>query len=143
MAQRMNEMSALQLVMDDDCDWNDSEDEEVTDVDNTVNDTLYEPLDAVQMGESDDEPDTFNFEECCANMDQPTSDESSSMVDLEFSEPIGPAEPYLPSDATPLDFFMLMVDEDFLNTWQQRQIDMQHRSHLYLPTNGKIQMRMR
>ena len=66
------------------------------------------------MGESDDEPDTSNCEECCTNTDQPICHESSSMVDLEFSEPVGPAEPHLPSDATPLDFFILMVGEDFL-----------------------------
>ena len=113
MAQRMDEISALQLVMDDDCDWNDSEDEEVTDVDNRVIDEPYEPLDAVQMGKSDDEPETSNHEECCTSMDQSISDESSSIGDLEFSEPVGPAEPYLPSDATPLDFFMLMVGQDF------------------------------
>ena len=85
----------------------------VTDVDTTVIDEPYEPLDALQMGKSDDEPETSNHEECCTNMDQPISDESSSIVDLDFSEPVGPAEPYHPSDTTPLDFFMLMVGEDF------------------------------
>ena len=65
------------------------------------------------MGKSDDEPETSNHEQCCTNMDQLISDESSSIVDLDFSEPVGPAEPYHPSDTTPLDFFMLVVGEDF------------------------------
>ena len=72
----MDEISTLQLVMDDDCDWNDSEDEDVTWISQ-----LAMRVQALEI--------------------------------LRFSEPVGPAEPNLPSDATPLDFFMLMVGEDF------------------------------
>jgi hypothetical protein len=61
MAQRMNECTALDLMMDEDVDWNDSEDDE-----ESGNDTysqlqdIPEPLDVAQVDEDDGETDDLD-----------------------------------------------------------------------------------
>lgn len=114
----MDDLSALGLMMGHESDWNDSEDD-VDYQDENGFDEQYEPLDIAQLDDHIEEISDFQQEE--------------SIDD-------GPALPHLPSSATPLDFFMLMVGADFLSAWQLRRTDMLSRIHLLLPTNGRIQL---
>ena len=110
MAQRMDDLSALGLMMDHESDWNDSEDD-VDYQDENGFDEQYEPLDIAQLDDHIEEVSGFQQEE---SIDDDSMDmDSSTPANVDFSEPVGPALPHLPSSATPLDFFMLMVGADF------------------------------
>ena len=87
----MDDLSALGLMMGHESDWNDSEDD-VDYQDENGFDEQYEPLDIAQLDDRIEEISDFQQE--------------GSIDD-------GPALPHLPSSATPLDFFMLMVGADF------------------------------
>ena len=110
MAQRMDDLSALGLMMDHESDWNDSEDD-VDYQDENGFDEQYEPLDIAQIDDHIEEVSDFQQEE---SIDDDSMDmDSSTPANVDFSEPVGPALPHLPSSATPLEFFMLMVGADF------------------------------
>jgi hypothetical protein len=108
----MSECSALDLVMDEDVDWNDSEDDEEC-ANDTHNDDIREPLDVAQVEDEDDgELDDLDESDHSITMDTSSSPSNPTTSLPTFSEPVGPSLPYLASTATPLEFF-LMVGSDF------------------------------
>ena len=116
MVQRMNECTALDLMMDEDVDWNDSEDDE-----ESGNDTysqlqdIPEPLDVAQVDEDDGETDDLDESDRSITMDTSSSPSTPSTTLPTFSEPVGPSLSHLASTATPLEFFLLMVGSDFFS----------------------------
>jgi hypothetical protein len=113
MAQRMDDITALEQMMGNDSDWNNSgEDDDLQDEDDC--DDQLEPLDIAQLDEPADKGDDET--ECEDSiLDDDSMDTSNSLMNFTFLELVGPAQPYLASNATPLDFFLLMVGRDFFD----------------------------
>lgn len=106
MAQRMNECTALDLMMDEDVDWNDRQDDEESGKDTYSQlQDIPEPLDVAQVDEDDGETDDLDESDRSITMDTCSSPSTPSTTLPTFPEPVGPSLLHLASTATPLEFF--------------------------------------